>query len=657
MRVILCEFVDEAERLIQQHGLDFFLSKDVRVVCLHPKVLAYFKKKGISAQGTHFFLSNEAQHRIILKSEHLTTQLVKELKLKDQWGITKGYEETSIHHLRLYLNHFLWILEILHGVRSVYKVDEMYFGVPQNKERMYTKKGYIQPSERFLGLLAKEFCKVHRIPFVDTPSVFPQSPWHERISSKLVHALGMVVAGLEYIWILLSRSKNDEVIVVPGISYRMDLLLNDIRKQNTRVKAFMVWEGHDSLRNEVYKIYATLTNTKKKFKQESVLESMIHLDLLKGWWRPNAEADTKFIERFRHVQGIIETALKKDCVYEGVSISECLTQKIKNGLQFEMLRLRHSTDVLYRIFKQLNPKLLMSMYSSGIYYTMGDLANVLGFKALNISHGTHVPPNNQFERIENYRLATSVISNSYPYVAVQTPWTGKFLDYYQDRRQRLLTGPLLYSVTSPQHRDSLRKEILGDHQDRKIIIHAATQKGRHGMRFHITETLDEYLATLADIVHAVNALPDTHFVIRPHPICDLTEEEFRLLLPACDRMSILSKGPFSKVLSASDLLVSYSSTCIEEAVQNGIPVVLYDQWQRYNHFNLSETTECGNLKMQPAYYVTQKNILTETLAAALKLFENKSLEHQALLDYKYPSHFKDNFYRFIRQALESRAVA
>jgi hypothetical protein len=418
----------------------------------------------------------------------------------------------------------------------------------------------------------------------------------------------------------------------------------------------MIWEGNTSLRNELYKIYATLMNIKKKFKKESVLESILHLDLLRGWFFVNAKEQKKFSQQFEHLDLFIRTTLSKECSYENISIISCLTMKIKNGLKAEILRLQHSTQVLHRIFKRLRPKLLMSMYSSGIYYTMGDLANVLGFKALNISHGTHVPPNNQFERIENYRLATSVISNSYPYVAVQTPWAGKFLDYYKDRRQRLLTGPLLYSVTSPQHRLSLRKEILGERQDMKIVVHAATQKGRHGMRFHITETLDEYIVTLSDIVHAVNASPNTHLLIRPHPICDLTEREFRLLLPHCERMSIISKGAFSKVLSAADVLVSYSSTCIEEAVQNGIPVVLYDQWQRYNHFNTPETTDPGGLKMQPAYYVTKKEILAETLNSVLKVFENKSLEHQELLDYKYPSNFKDNFYRFVRQTLESRVA-
>src|SRR5690348_14493585 len=128
---------------------------------------------------------------------------------------------------------------------------------------------------------------------------------------------------------------------------------------------------------------------------------------------------------------------------------------------------------------------------------MGELNERLGYKARNISHGTHGPPNNECEKIEDVRLAASVISNIDPYVSVQTPWTNRFLDYYQDKRQRIITGPLLFSVTNDDDRIKLRKEILGDDDHKKIIIHAATQKGRHGMRFHITESLDEYVKTLS----------------------------------------------------------------------------------------------------------------------------------------------------------------
>jgi len=115
-------------------------------------------------------------------------------------------------------------------------------------------------------------------------------------------------------------------------------------------------------------------------------------------------------------------------------------------------------------------------------------------------------------------------------------------------------------------------------------VHATTLKAGRSLRLNITETLDEYLAGLTGLIEAVNQMDNVRLMIRPHPVCDLSNEELLGLLPSCARMTIYREGSFSEVLAKADLLVSYSSTCIEEALQNNIPVVLFDLWKRYNHF-------------------------------------------------------------------------
>jgi hypothetical protein len=462
------------------------------------------------------------------------------------------------------------------------------------------------------------------------------------------------VAFIDYLSLGLRTKSSDETIVVPGLSYRMDILLKDIQKQRPQVKNYMIWEGGSTIKQELYKSYLTLTNIWKKIKKENILEMIIHIDLIKWLFRRNTSEQQKIVNVFSKVDQWLSGSFKKELTYDGVGVESYIKEKIGRGLKYEMLNLQFSTEILARIFQQIKPKVLISMYSGGIYYMMGELANYFKFAALNISHGTHVPPNNEYEKIENYRLSSTVITNSYPNVAVQTPWTKKFLDFYKDQRNRIVTGPLLFSVVSKNHRDTLRQEVLGDRQDCKIIIHAATQKGRHGFRFHITESLDEYISTLNDIVTAVNQLDNVFLIIRPHPVCDLTEEEFRSLLPVCSRMKVITKGSFSKILSAADLLISYSSTCIEEAIQNQIPVILLDKWKRYNHFNTKETFDPKTIIKEPAFYITNPVILKETIKKVLDIFKDNPIDLKDLSEYNYPSDYKLNFFQFIHQVLESR---
>jgi len=273
---------------------------------------------------------------------------------------------------------------------------------------------------------------------------------------------------------------------------------------------------------------------------------------------------------------------------------------------------------------------------------IGELSHVLGYHSLNISHGTHVPPNNEFEKIENFNLATNVILNRYKHVAVQTPWADKFLNYYQDARPRIISGPLLYSRKDATLGIRKKEEILGTGKSTKVIVYAATQKLRTGRRFHITETPDEYISSLSDVVNAANGLDDTCFILRPHPASDISDGEFYTLLPHSDNLKIISRVPFSEILSIADLLISYSSTCIEEAIQNHIPVLLFDKWGRYNHFNIKEVSSIGNLNKNTAYYLKNPNFLAETIKKILQASGSK-VDDLELDEYIYPEEYRINF--------------
>jgi hypothetical protein len=354
---------------------------------------------------------------------------------------------------------------------------------------------------------------------------------------------------------------------------------------------------------------------------------------------------------------LFKAELSGACVYNRVSFRTYLEAKIEKGLRREIVVLQHATKVLNEVLRKIKPDLLMSMYSVGIYYMMGELSRIQGFASLSISHGTHVPANNEFEKIENYRLATSVILNTYGSVAVQTPWAQRFLDYYKDERPRIFSGPLLYSETRKDTREKKRREILGACGKGKIVVYATTQKGRHGMRFHIAETLDEYISALADIAVAVNSLENAYFVIRPHPACDISREEFRQLLPASQKTLIMDTGAFSEVLSAADLLISYSSTCLEEALQNEIPVVLFDKWRRYNHFNVPETRSAESTDRQAVYYITSPEVMAGGMGKILSRFDKDALTESDLAYHRYPKGFKSNFFAFVDRSLKQGGSA
>lgn len=650
MRIVLFEFIDEVKALIKEKGKAFLIGPNVKVIGLHPNVLVYLKAQGIPYEDTLRYFHNSAQERISLYSEQFTTELLKDFLLKDERGVHKCYTETCIHHIRLYITHFFWILEILRGITDDHEVKEIYACVPKNVEAMYTHKAFIQDQERFLGLLTKDFCSSRGIAFTGIEISSQLANSIENIFEPIVRFVAELIVSLDYFFLVRGLGQS-KIVLVPGLSYNMSTILSDIKKKHIDTKGIMIWEGKPTVKHHIYKVYFTVDNFLKKLKKKNLLDGVIHLDLIKNKFKNDPQAKQKISDQFDQLGQRLDQ-LSSQATYERVSWLNYLRKKIQLGLREEIIHLHHTSLVVAEVFKQIKPKLLISMYSNSLYCMMGELANTFKFESLNISHGTHVPPNNKVEEIENYRLALNVILNDYKYVAVQTPWTNRFLDYYRDTRPRLVTGPLLYSKVSSTQREIIRREILGNDLGKKIVVHATTQKLRLGFRLHITETLDEYISTLSDIVNAVNENPELYFVLRPHPVCDLSDEDFFSLLPACPRMKIMRKFSFAQVLSATDLMMSYSSTCIEEALQSNIPVVLYDKWKRYNHFNLDETNDLRSLKRNPAYYITDPKILGPGLVQILRYFEKNPLDDSELKDYKYPSESRRVFSNFIDQVIK-----
>jgi len=656
MQVIIIEFIDETLRLLAKYGEDYFRRDDVLVVSLHPKVRAYLETLKIASVDTIAYLDNDAQHRIILKSERWTLQLVDAVELRDEFDIVNGYRETLIRHLRLQINHYLWLVEIINNIYLKHKVKKMITCLVADEDAMYCKEGYIQDEERFLGFIARDFCSFHSVIFEPTTIEFDGEKADNRVFKKLLDFVVGTIARVNSHFKLSSINQNQDIVVVPGLSYRLDSLMAVIKENHRQVATYMVWESGDSLKQQLYKLYLLMPRFLKRSKKDKMLDAVFHLDFIEDQFVPTTESNT-IKNQLEHWIDLINRDETFSFEYLDINIKPYIHNKIRSGLKVQMLRLHRRTMALARLFQTIKPKLLISMYSSDIYYMMGELAQYQNFDSLNISHGTHVPPHNEYEHIENYRLATSVISNSYRTVAVQTPWAEKFLDYYKDERERVISGPLLYSVVSQEERSRVRSDVLNVDKDTKVILYATTQKARDSFRFHITETLDEFISSIKDIVNMINQMDNVLFVIRPHPACDLSEEEFRRLIPQSDKIKIVKSGPFAPLLSASDLLISYSSTCIEEAVQNNIPVVMYDKWRRYNHFDVQELACPEICKWQPAYYVSTPNQLSNCVYFLLGVSKNFSIDENICLEYKYLADTNLNIHNYINRVLSKKPIS
>jgi len=99
---------------------------------------------------------------------------------------------------------------------------------------------------------------------------------------------------------------------------------------------------------------------------------------------------------------------------------------------------------------------------------------------------------------------------------------------------------------------------------------------------------------------------------------------------------VYSEGAFDDYLTASDLLVSYSSTTIEEALQNDVAVLQYDHDDKYIHVQAPTVSEGKKLDINPIYYCGNKDKLKNSINIILKNIDLIKSEKHKWDCYRYP---------------------
>ena len=293
MKVVIVEFRDEVEAIFAKYGRQYLRSGEFVFVSLHPAVRVYLKKEGMICRDTIEFLANDAQHRIVLKCEELVQKLVSHIKIRDNYEIEKGYEETLLYHVRLYLNHYLWLIEVLAGIKNKLAVAEIVCPALNKRQGMYSRVPYIQDRERYLGFIAKEFCAKNGIRFTGVPMAVNRENIVYQWLTAIMNAAAKAVALINYKIFVKYCDAGSDFCVVPGLSYRMDLLLQDLRQRHSKLKPIMIWEGKATLKQELNKIYLIFNNILKKWQKKNIIENLFNVELLQSIAKADDLASTE----------------------------------------------------------------------------------------------------------------------------------------------------------------------------------------------------------------------------------------------------------------------------------------------------------------------------------------------------------------------------
>jgi hypothetical protein len=176
------------------------------------------------------------------------------------------------------------------------------------------------------------------------------------------------------------------------------------------------------------------------------------------------------------------------------------------------------------------------------------------------------------------------------------------------------TGPLLLAKENEYgDKDHTRDKIFTNNSDKFIVLHAGTPKGWKSLRPWVFETIDEYINNINDTISAVERIPGMFLAIRFRQQAGFNLDDLRCLLKDSESYGIFAEGDIKDYLIASDLLISYSSTTIEEALLSQLQVLQYDPSGKYEHIPSQVLSKNSEKNISEIYYVNSEDDLMSAL--------------------------------------------
>ncbi|MBU0686392.1 MAG: hypothetical protein KKB81_00875 [Candidatus Margulisbacteria bacterium] len=647
-KVVLLEYADEAKSFLDYCKTQSVLPADFRVVALEPEGQVFLKKLGVPYENTLPYFSNESHARALLKSEEWFKLLSEKVDIKDNLGIEETYNNCYLFYNRFYFHYFLRIIEILSGLFEKHKIDSVY--VCQHQNQVHPNKiPHVQESERHVGMIAKLFSEKQKVAFYEIPvnalskTVSTESFFRRFFEDRLLKAFRFFLA--RYL-------KRKKIVIITSLGYNMGSLV-------TKVCDSLNGSGEEWL---VLSVMPVKQLIKKFIRVALKIFSGVKLnyfvsDRLLVPRSTKIKKDCEFALQIQQVVKRLRAECRNTFIYRGIDISSLLFEKIEKDLVFYITQLHYKAKLLKSYFGSLDIKLVVSPFARDDSLLLAEICKMFNVPSLMISHGTLNRPLDKLTHIEYYHLSKSLILNDYySHTAIQTPSDVAHFDYFgRENKTEIFTGPLLFAKVNHGRNAELRQKYLGNNASDKVLLYPESLRERFNQRFHVYETFDEFVSSLTDIVNAINELEGVCLIIRMHPGRKISVAELKSLLPKSDKLIILpSQIPFGEMLTITDLLVNYSSTVIDEALQNNIPVLLYDKHNRYMHLAAPTLSPGADAKVSDIYYLHDSKYLRDGLQWIFANHLDKNIPESIFDRYVFREDYSRNLYKFISEAVTTK---
>ncbi len=293
----------------------------------------------------------------------------------------------------------------------------------------------------------------------------------------------------------------------------------------------------------------------------------------------------------------------------------------------------------------LQPKVFISQQSLDKNAVMALAFKKNEISSLLISHGSHIVNSDLLAMHEWKYHSRTMLYGPFSFSVLQSPAAKKFYQHQNLKIKSIQSKPLIIWNKNNILINNDRKKLYGISAEKKILLYASTPKFEGSLRPYIYETEDEYINNIISLIKLISKRKDLHLAIRHRETKELSKKDLLQCLPKSDNYYIYVDGNFESYLASSDLLISYSSTTIEQALFAFKKVLLWDSLGRYTHVDNNSLDVKGLKGVWFASISNFQSILKEALD--FDLYYNKKTFQQIYYDYLSSANNEKNLNKYI----------
>lgn len=586
-------------------------------IALAPSAYTCLREKGIAAENTLEYFTSDSHQRLLERSQILMQWLRANTDFDAvERGVQESLQDVFIYWTRLLVHHCLWLAEVAANVVERHNPDVLCASFRGRKKNLSVS---VEAGEKYPGWIIKEAAKAKKLQYEDFSDKGKDNCFFFSYFCQYLFLLSkfLVKYGLCRLWekkqLLRIRRGKNKFFLVTTKRYQMDKLTERMQEAYPAGRfAFLPGPLTAAVRipEFIFNLFQPKYLQARKTQQKQLEDLCVK------------------IER--------ESALFS---YRGICFADAVSRKARQNIAAYMVNLQFWTNVFFSLIEKLRPAAIFSNANRIDDPILAEFCRKMALPAILISHGSHVLPKNKYEHIEWGEHDRSFLRAGFSTFAVQSPLAEAYLEAFPSRGNTVKTGPLIWGGPVDSAKSAaLFKTMFNERYTfgkTKVIVHAATPKSGNSLRLYVYETPDEYLRSVREIAQVVERMDDTILAVRFRPQNEIGISDLKDALGFSDKVILSVTESFRDVLGMADLLVSFSSTAIEEALQNKIPVLLYGGAGRYQHIAGYPVRPGETIKKSAVYCVEKAGHLSFALPEILRLKINK--ENDSLFKpYIYP---------------------